>query len=113
MFGQLYSSDLWVLEEIIVYPRYMFIEDCQDGLNLCVSLTVICMTIVISVALIPFVIGYALPSIIDNFALPFTFFFAILGINIDENKYERDGENYGKCCFLSRETILRIGYRVF
>lgn len=42
--------------------------------------------------LLPFAVGQILPPIIDNFALQFTFFFAMFGINIDENQFEFDRE---------------------
>ena len=66
------------------------------------------MLIVASVALTPFVIGQVLPPIIDNFALPFTFFFAMFGINIDENKYEFDrekGDENGLMDGISYDTV--------
>ena len=45
------------------------------------------------VLLVPVIISQIIPPIVDAFALPFSFFFVMFGINIDENKYEFDRRN--------------------
>ena len=45
------------------------------------------------IVLIPGILGQVIPSIIDDFAMPFSFFFVMLGINIDRSKFEFDSES--------------------
>ena len=90
MFGQLYGSDLWVATKVILRVGGLFGSaepDSSAG-----SACIVFLYVLVLASFIPFVIGQILPPIIDNFALPFTFFFAMFGVNIDDNKYEFDKE---------------------
>ena len=48
---------------------------------------------IIGILQLPLFIGQIIPPIVDTFALPFSFFFVMFGINIDDDKYEFDREN--------------------
>ena len=45
------------------------------------------------IILIPVVLGQIIPPIVDDFALPFSFFLVMLGVHVDQNKYEFDRES--------------------
>ena len=90
MFGQLYNSDLWVATKVLLRIFTRIKENDKKESGSCL-MTILAVVILIG-GLLPFTVGQILPPIIDNFALPFTFFFAMFGINIDENQFEFDRE---------------------
>lgn len=83
MLGQLYNSDLWVVTKDIG-PLFVGIVNCACCDSCCANILFICVIAPVTViVLFPLVIGQIIPPVIDMFALPFSFFFVMFGINID------------------------------
>ena len=93
MFGQLYNSDLWVVIKVVV-PLFTCVVEGMCCYSYCAEILFLCILAPLTVILLfPIIISQIIPSIVDTFALPFSFFFVMFGINIDEDKYEFDRRN--------------------
>lgn len=56
----------------------------------CMAFFLIILTIVLSLAIM---FGQIIPPIIDSFALPFSFFFSMFGVNVNGELFELDNVN--------------------